>query len=119
MLLNIGDAHEVADYLNFGSRLRLGTGQRCRIGSDCATDSCSDNHRCQCKVCDDTNVDVDCISGCADGETCIFSIKEQNLCTSNSTEIFAALSSNADTFYVQSSRLTILQAFLMLKMFLT
>ena len=112
----IGDAHEVADYLNFGGR--LGTEQRCRSDEDCATDSCGSNQRCQCKLCDDNN----CHSGCAMRETCVPSIEDTgaNICTSNSTEIvMASMSSNAETISVQSSVLVMLQVIIILRMVLS
>ena len=93
------EAHEVADYLNFGGR--LGTGQQCRSDEDCATDSCGQHHhRCQCKICE-----TGCISGCAFDEKCIV-VQEtgRNVCASKTIEnILASKSSYAETVHPQSS----------------
>jgi|Transcript_7429 hypothetical protein len=45
--VNIGDVHDIVDYMNFGGR--LGVGQRCESGLDCATGSCSAEKVCHCQ----------------------------------------------------------------------
>ena len=76
---HIGDANEVADYLNFGGR--LGTGQRCQSGLDCATGACSVSQHCHCQICGSARPGC---SGCDVGESCV-KIVESGVheCTSN------------------------------------
>ena len=102
-----GDAHEVADYLNFGGR--LGTGQRCKTGLDCATGACSSpTKQCNCQLgCDSSE---SCISGCASEETCIpMEETGMNACWSNVTGVIVD-PANAAVDIVQSQSLTFLMA---------
>ena len=99
-----GDAHEIADYLNFGGR--LGTGQPCNSGLDCATGACSPQGRCQCQTCE-----TGCISGCLSEETCISSnVTGVHHCVSPKTSesVLAGLSNDAGAIRIQSSMSIIL-----------
>ena len=62
--VNIGDVHEIVDYMNFGGK--LGVGQRCESGLDCATGACSVKKQCHCQLCSSTGC-----SGCQDDESCV------------------------------------------------
>ena len=108
-----GDAHEIADYLNFGGR--LGTGQRCKTGLDCATGACSPTKQCHCQI--GCNVSR-CKSGCAADETCI-TVEETglNACWSNSTGIMTGPSNAADAVRVQSLVFFVFQAMVLLRLF--
>ena len=54
---HIGDVHEIVDYMNFGGK--LGVGQNCETGFDCATGSCSAEKLCHCQLCG-TNTSANC-----------------------------------------------------------
>jgi hypothetical protein len=78
--VNIGDVHDIVHYMNFGGR--LGVGQRCESGLDCATGACSVKKQCHCQLCSST----DC-SGCQDGESCVAIEEGVHVCTtSNATD---------------------------------
>lgn len=51
--VHLGDVHEVIDYMNFGGK--LGVGQSCETGLDCATGSCSTENLCHCNLCSSTS----------------------------------------------------------------
>jgi len=86
---HVGDAHEVADYLNFGGR--LGMGQRCATGQDCATGACSKMKRCHCAICESA------CSGCRVDEACVAIRAGVHGCESVSG-VITANSSNAVKF---------------------
>ncbi|KAL7540701.1 hypothetical protein ACHAXR_010513, partial [Thalassiosira sp. AJA248-18] len=92
---HIGDAHEIADYLNHGGR--LGTRQKCRSGLDCATGACSVSKRCHCQICK-----ANCTSGCGLGEECVSIESEDGIhaCVSN-TGVVHTPSNNADAVQFQ------------------
>jgi len=104
---DIGDSHEGADYLNFGGR--LGVGQRCKSGLDCATGTCSKaQHEAGC-------------SGCGLGEICI-DIKETGVheCTANSSEVILIYPSNdSNPIQFQSSAFFIFHALVLLRIFIS
>lgn len=116
-LSRISDAHEVVDYLNFGGR--LGTGQPCKSGLDCATGACSKTtHRCHCQICEEDN---NCTSGCISGETCV-DIKEVDGvhgCMTNVSGVVHIVppSNSGEIRQFQGPLLFILQALVMLRIF--
>ena len=109
-----GDAHEVADYLNFGGR--LGTGQRCKTGLDCATGACSSPMKqCHCQLgCDSSE---SCISGCASEETCIpMEETGMNACWSNVTGVIVEPNNAAaDTIHLHSLAFFIVLSIVLLR----
>ena len=107
---HVGDAADVVDYLNFGGR--LGTGQRCDSGLDCATGACSeDMHQCHCQQCDSAATH-EC-SGCDAEESCISTgEKGVHACIPNKSDIFHIDQYNAaqSTSFPQSKILMLLIA---------
>lgn len=79
--VNIGDVKEVVDYMNFGGR--LGVGQKCESGLDCATGSCSmKTNQCHCQLCASSGC-----GGCEVYESCVTIEEGVNVCTTpNYTE---------------------------------
>lgn len=91
---NIGDAFEVAEYLTFGGR--LGFGQPCKTGLDCATGACSQKQRCHCQVCDDDPTWPTC-SGCDVNELCLTTIEGVNECSSTTGILLNSVSNSGST----------------------
>jgi len=103
------DAHEVADYLNFGGR--LGTGQSCNSGQDCATDACGKLNRCHCQT-------GPANDGCSFEETCIVIEDGVHACASNTSGVIQTEPSNhAYVMQFQSSVIFIPLIFLRLLFF--
>ena len=107
------DVHAIVDYLNFGGR--LGTGQKCRSGLDCATGACfQPTQRCQCQICEDN-----CNSGCDVGEICVDNKTDGGLqsCVSNMTEV-QILSSDVGAIQFNSLAVFLFQALALLWLFI-
>jgi hypothetical protein len=88
---HIGDALEVAEYLTIGGKLG-GIGYSCNSGLDCATGSCSNDHHCQCQLCDADN--MYCV-GCNAGESCVSIYDGLSKCTANISQVLVKSQSNS------------------------